>query len=73
MGHPPASPFCLTLNLAAGMRRGGGEREGGREGGIEGCQTNRNSREKSWEMAPGVKVKLKWGISQKMNLFQHFT
>lgn len=24
MGHPPACLVCLTLNLAAGMKRGGG-------------------------------------------------
>lgn len=34
MGHPPAFPVCLTLNLAAGMRKGGGGGEGGRYIGV---------------------------------------
>lgn len=41
VGHPPAFPVCLTLNLAQGMKRGRGG------GGGWGCQTNRNNRGKA--------------------------
>lgn len=41
VGHPPAFPVCLTLNLAAGMRK----RE--KEGGIGGVRQIRTTDNKS--------------------------
>lgn len=45
MGHPPTSPFCLTLNLSAGMNKG--------EGRVYWCQPKKRTRDEDFKHSIG--------------------
>lgn len=50
MGHPPAFPVCLTVNLAAGMRKGGGGGGWRRRDVYRGVRQTETAEEKSLAM-----------------------